>query len=111
MTEYREFAERLTEAQLELMQEAILLAVAFHKLVREALAEHLEEIDRRNAAIENKNVCATHDFCDANMLMDEAFTERTGHEVDAEDKDDTLLWSAAWTIAAGHGFSKPWLQS
>jgi hypothetical protein len=49
-------------------------------------------------------VCATHDFCDANMLMLAAFEEvfkrnpldgPGGHMTQA----DTDLWNDAWTIA------------
>lgn len=49
--------------------------------------------------------CATHDHCDANMLMDEAYTEIVGHEIDLQNQDETQLWSNAWDLSKGNNFS------
>lgn len=84
------------------------LARKFHELVREALPEHLETIDEENRTAA-EHTCATHDYCDANMIMDEAFTAVLGHDMDAGSEDDVTLWNAAWDLALWHGFSnKEW---
>lgn len=49
-------------------------------------------------------VCASHDFCDANMAMQEAWEEITGREIPFADdggmtQADCDLWGAAWEAA------------
>ena len=82
------------------------LARKFHELVREILPEHLEVIDEENRTAEH--TCASHDYLDANMVMDEAFTIIFGRDMDAASEDDAALWNAAWDLAVRHGFSKEW---
>ena len=96
------------------MKNAITLAREFHAIIREILPEHLEEIDRSN--LEAEHTCATQDFCDANVYMDEAFVavmerEHAMFVSDASETDkekDDALWDTAWGMAIGHGFSKEW---
>ncbi len=65
------------------------------------------EVAARNRSVRYKKfkTCATHDFCDANMPMDEAFLSIVGHRMgdlesdDAADDADRALWSEAWDIA------------
>ncbi len=96
------------------MKNAINIARKFHALIRVRLPENLEEIDRSN--LEEEYTCATQDFCDANVYMDEAFVavmERehamfnNGSSETDKEKDDTL-WNTAWAMAIGHGFNKEW---
>lgn len=57
----------------------------------------------RNAAETDTGVCHSHDFCDANMVMEAAFIAVTGHEPLGDDgmSDETVtLWNAAWNYAA-----------
>ncbi len=82
------------------------LAREFHRLVRKTLPQHLEAIDEENRTSEH--TCATHDYLDANMVMDEAFTTVLGRDMDAGSEDDAALWNAAWDLAIRHGFSKEW---
>ncbi len=82
------------------------LAHAFHRLVRKALPKHLEAIDEENRTAEH--TCATQDFCDANMIMDEAFTAVLGRDMDVGSEDDAALWNAAWDLAIVRGFNKKW---
>ena len=49
-------------------------------------------------------ICHSHDFLDANMAMDEVFTEALGRSVDADVAADAELWNAAWTLAKGARF-------
>jgi hypothetical protein len=48
-------------------------------------------------------ICASHDFCDANMAMMEAFESVTGSTLIPEEGDiaeaDTKLWNDAWDHA------------
>lgn len=66
----------------------------------------LAEIRRRNATPDYAGaVCATHDFCDANMIMLEAFEAVVGRPMhmdggeSPEEQADHHLWNEAWAIA------------
>lgn len=59
------------------------------------------EVIARNA-VYAKGICASHDFCDANMAMAEAF-ERLGLPV-ADGLTDYSVWNAAWNMAKAAGF-------
>lgn len=59
-----------------------------------------DEMLRRNTLSDYAGpVCASHDFCDANMTMAEAFRAIMGREIDHQSDDDSATWSAAWDIA------------
>lgn len=82
------------------------LARAFARRVREELSPHLLEIVRRNRTPEYKGCCATHDFCDANMLMLDAWSEITGEDPDAWDGDEDMgVVNAAWDLARESEFT------
>lgn len=75
------------------------LALAFVMLLHADLsAEQWQEMRRRNATY-GAGVCASHDFCDANMVMAPAFEEVMGREIDLQSDSDLALWSQAWDIA------------
>lgn len=85
------------------------IARKFREIVSADLSEHLEEIDRINRE-RNDDTCATHDYCDANMLMLDAFElihepffGEDGHSSEAHMR----LWGEAWGIAKRTGFSTP----
>lgn len=95
---------------------AYAIADAFVEGIRDShSAAQFAEIRRRNAAELDQGVCHSHDFCDANMIMLEAFTAICGREpaflegTDAEGhyseaaEADAALWSQAWNIAASVG--------
>jgi hypothetical protein len=69
---------------------ALLLA----KLGRETMLD----IVARNRSQRDQHICHTHDFCDANMVMAEAF-ERHG-----VDTDSISAWNMAWGWAKRHEF-------
>ena len=107
---------RLTRRRMEARApDAKDLAGVFSSVVRERLADHLDEIRRRNrasAAAGERNVCATHDFCDANMLMHEALCRCYGvRDFPASNisESETLtgLWNEAWDIAKRNEFLSP----
>jgi hypothetical protein len=82
------------------------LADAFAAIVRRDLREHLPEINRRNATPEYACACATHDFCDANVLMQEAFEDLFLRETDPASDLDVWLWNEAWSVAKARGFGR-----
>lgn len=43
--------------------------------------------------------CASHDFCDANVAMADAFAEVMGHQVDGDNEADCKVWNDAWELA------------
>lgn len=61
-------------------------------------------IDRNKADGPESNVCHTHDFCDANMLMLEAWQEMFGDAPDLDNDDHLAAWNDAWAIAKAAGF-------
>lgn len=75
------------------------IAKAFCEGMRETLSgRELREANLLNRE-RRPGVCHTHDFCDANMVMEPAFTKAMGRQPDLEDRFDTDLWGWAWDIA------------
>lgn len=62
-------------------------------------ANEWAEMRRVNVDHESDGVCASHDYCDANMPMADAFEEVIGREPEPADEADAALWSRAWDIA------------
>lgn len=82
------------------------LAKSFSVVLRQWLTD--SDISRINAANAangyDPSVCASHDYCDANMAMLEAVSNATGVgvddiEVDISDARFCELFSEAWAIA------------
>lgn len=74
------------------MADPKVIAAAFDKVLREWLSPaDYSEVVRRNATPQYRDcdICASHDFCDSNEAMMEAF-ENAGVA------DDAALWNAAW---------------
>jgi hypothetical protein len=80
------------------------LSETFVAIVNRDLSEHLVEINRRNTTQDGTGACATHDFCDANLLMHEAFVATMGREPDSASDADAELWGAAWYAAKASRF-------
>ena len=90
------------------------LARAFGQEVQEAFsAREFREICDRNksgAPYDDDMCCATHEFCDANMLMHAAFVKTFDRDpLDGPDSSgmtqaDTDLWNAAWAVAKAAEF-------
>lgn len=107
------------------------LADAFADVLRRWLSPaEFAEMQRRNATPEYGGpVCASHDFCDANEAMAEAFKALTGREPvgswethpdpvtgeqvaddpaeEAQATADSALWNAAWEIAGARHLITP----
>lgn len=85
---------------------ALQIAFAFAANLREQLAGSADlfgEMCRLNENETSGGVCHSHDFCDANMPMDDAFTAIVGHELEAADEADCALWNDAWGLARSLG--------
>ena len=60
------------------------------------------EVVRRNRTLEYDCACASHDFCDANEVMDAAFLIVMGRSTIPDDEEafisqeDADLWNHAW---------------
>lgn len=83
-----------------------LIALRFAAYLWNGLAHgQMREIKRRNATPDyGGDICASHDFCDANEPMADAFESVVGHPVALGDTDpqqqaDFTLWGEAWAIA------------
>ena len=82
------------------------VAFAFGRKLREQLGEdkYLELVVENGKRADGS--CASHDFCDANVLMDAALASEGVTSPDAEDCADfhdcdeayTELWNAAWDM-------------
>src|SRR5688572_31563814 len=101
----------MTTTQIEAGTEA--LASRFCEIINEWLhPKQLAEVNRRNKTPDYVQCCATHDFCDPNEAMAQAFREVMGRECllpmnepgEAELQADCDLMNEAWTIAKARGF-------
>ena len=92
--------------------EVITLAKRFSEIVGEWLtAREMREVIERNGAYDwtdGNRPCHSHDFCDANMAMEQAFKDVTGRDPmpsEAGMSDADLdLWNAAWLVASTSDF-------
>ena len=103
--------------QTQILSTPELLAIEFSNVLKSWLTpEQMAEINILNEGykITNPNCCATGDFCDSNMAMDEAFTKIMGREFtfnsDEEPEleqlatEDQALWNESWGIAKENKF-------
>lgn len=85
------------------------VARQFCDLMREQLGEHgIGEVVHLNSKEANPEVCHTHDFCDANLVMNDAL-EECGVRMDWDSEDGMpdwilALWNEAWKLAKEAGF-------
>ena len=82
------------------------IAAEFVRILRSwATDEEWDAMLRDNAAEADSGVCHSHDFCDANMAMEEAFHNlgfKTCADIEEESAEKgvaTDLWNAAWDAA------------
>ncbi len=99
---------------VEMAPDALTLPERIAAVFAARLFEDLDEDDMarvvaRNAAESRPDVCHSHDFCDANVVMHAAFTamgvkapvdcDEAGQLVGPEFERASALWSDAWGIA------------
>ena len=78
---------------------SVAIAVRFLDLfLKQEGLRRWQQVCERNRKETEANVCHTHDFCDANMLMEQAF-EELFLSVDVENEADRQRWNAAWDVA------------
>jgi hypothetical protein len=84
------------------VNDAEVIGMRFAQVLREWLtdAEWLE-MRRRNVEHVNDGICASHDFCDANMAMHQAFMDCGQPDPAENPQDDAVLtlWGDAWQWA------------
>ena len=84
------------------MRYATALAKQFTKVLNEWLTpEQLAEVRRLNATPEYARCCATHNYCDANQAMLDAFAETFGRDYQSDDVD---VINEAWDRAKAKEF-------
>lgn len=80
-------------------------AELLHEVIGGSLMKDVVERNKHNAP----HICASHDFCDANEVMSEAFAEIVGHTpelIPGQDTEDSALWNTAWGIAKCNHFNR-----
>lgn len=106
--ERREFADRMGERDerlIELREQrraTIVDRIArdFAAALRDDLPEALWlDMKHRNVAHIGTGACASHDFCDANMVMEPVFRRHVGHTPDGDNERDASFWNDAWALA------------
>lgn len=84
------------------------LAVEFSKTLRAVLSsQEMEQVIARNQEESNPHVCHSHDFCDANMVMDAALGSLGVEDPDVSDPVVVSLWNQAWHLAKLTDFTDP----
>ena len=94
-----------------MISQAAIVALTARTFAARLLAEigpaNLQEVIRRNALPAYRGCCASHDFCDANMPMMDAFEGTTGRpllgEVGMAD-GDCDLFNSSWEMAKANAF-------
>lgn len=80
------------------------LANEFSKVLHEWLGtEKIVEINLLNEG-EDKTCCHSHDFCDSNEAMAEAFIALYGRNISVRSQRDTDLVNNAWALAKNNKF-------
>ena len=80
----------------------------FSRILHEWLPPaEMEQVVERNAVQTDPLICHSHDFCDANMAMDQAMRDHHfDMTISEEGMEDSLIlvWNAAWGVAKKSGF-------
>lgn len=82
-----------------------LLSNEFSKVVNGHLSPaQLEKVKTINTSGQFPGCCATHDYCDANMLMAKAFENIFKRECDLQNDDDMELFNRSWDRSKANNF-------
>jgi hypothetical protein len=88
---------------------AMILAFRFSQLLKEITTlpgfRLMVKSHEINDAV-NSAYCVSHNYCDANIVMLDAFNECAEKEFDINSESDNKLWNMAWRIAKEHNFFK-----
>jgi hypothetical protein len=82
-------------------QQVTAIAEAFAEVMRQWLtpAEFAEMKVLNETPAYADGSCASHNYCDANMAMDAAYSGVTGRSVMHDAETGGALWSDAWVLA------------
>lgn len=90
------------------------LAGAFTDVLHDWLGPaDFEAMRLANRRYRGSTTCASHDYCDANMAMLEAFQStfgadpRIADQADGREGPDIALWNAAWALASATWLTAP----
>jgi len=75
-----------------------LLARKFLAILKDDIGENRYQQAAELNLTYPKGVCASHDFCDANMVMNDAWDWVVGTPMNPGDEEDARLWSKAWDL-------------
>ena len=64
----------------------------------------MREVVEKNSTEEYDGVCASHDYCDANLVMAEAFNKICRREAEIDSEEDSYWWGEAWNYAKVNNF-------
>lgn len=80
------------------------LSTAFTSLIRSWLTEsEIESVNEFNQT--SGDCCGTHNYCDANQAIIDAFSQVFGREVDISSDLDNDYCNAAWRLSRDNKFS------
>ena len=83
------------------------LANEFSRLLTDFLSpQELINVLAANELEDDDLICHSHDYCDANEIMAEAFKNVVGREIDLQSDDDRELWCDAWDVAKENRFEQ-----
>ena len=81
------------------------IALEFSKeLLKELGNEDFKKMVKLSKANTDPMICVSHDFCDANMPMLEAYERVLDYEPQANNEAHNKIWSDAWTLAVKNDF-------
>lgn len=85
------------------------LARAFSQKLRHYLSEHeMSQVISLNESEEDPCICHSHDFCDANEAMQDAFIKLFGRSCNfsgrVEYNADLDIWNKSWAMAKENKF-------
>jgi len=94
----------MNQSRIEL---EVKIAKEFSKLLTKFLSKkNMIHIIELNKVEKHMGVCHSHDFCDSNMFMDQAFQNIHFCQTSFVDRDNEI-WSNAWEIARNNHFYIP----
>lgn len=83
----------------------IRLAREFGSLIQQDLGRaEFRQVIERNKNEDDSSICHTHDFCDANMLMSQAFQTVFERPFDGNYDPHIKVWNDAWQVAKAADF-------
>jgi hypothetical protein len=103
--DHAELQRWLARASPEDSARALAIGRRFAALLLEDIGrKNLRQVDELNRDELREGVCHSHDFCDANVVMDDAFCDVTGTRPSDKLPVTDPLWERAWDYAKFAGF-------